>query len=256
MISVITRRYPLVGIVLFPVKVQGPGASAEIAAALDYLNEWGRPDVIIVGRGGGSLEDLWAFNEEVTARAIARSRIPVVSAVGHEIDFTIADFTADLRAPTPSVAGELVVPDREDLLKSIRSLCRAMTTNMLRHATKRSQGLASLTSSYGLRRVEGRLREYMQRLDNLSRMQISATGRHLEAGKTALAGLAGKLDVLSPMNTLKRGYAIARSVPGGGILRDSSCTSPGTRVDVLLARGKLRTVVEEVEPPPRGGREV
>jgi exodeoxyribonuclease VII large subunit len=259
MISVITRRYPLARIVLFPVKVQGPGASAEIAAALDYLNAWGVPDVIIAGRGGGSLEDLWAFNEEETARAIARSRIPVVSAVGHEIDFTIADFAADLRAPTPSVAGELVVPDKADLLKRIRSLCRSITTNMLRHTTRRSQELVSVTSSYGLRRVEGRLREYMQRLDNLTRMQMSSMERRLESGRAALSGLAGKLDVLSPVNTLKRGYSIARTLPGREILRDASRTAPGAKVEVLLARGRLRAVVEEVEaphpdPPPQGGR--
>jgi exodeoxyribonuclease VII large subunit len=247
MISVITRRYPLVEIVLFPVKVQGEGASGEIAAAIDYLNLWGGPDVIIVGRGGGSLEDLWAFNEEATARAIARSRIPVVSAVGHEIDFTIADFTADVRAPTPSVAGELVVPDRADLMARVQRLSRAITTNMLRHLARRSQELLSLFSSYGLKRLEGRLRESMQRTDNLARALLSAVVRRLETRKAALEGFSGKLEVLSPMNTLKRGYSITRSLPDGEILRDSSHVSPGSPVAVVLAKGKLLCTIDDIE---------
>lgn len=247
MISVITRRFPLAEIVLFPVKVQGEGASDEIAAALDYLNSWGGPDCIIVGRGGGSLEDLWAFNEETTARAIARSRIPVVSAVGHEIDFTIADFTADLRAPTPSVAGELVAPDRAELLAKIRRLAKTMATNMLRHGTRRLQALASLSSSYGLRRLEGKIRESMQRLDMLARALVSSWVQRLATRKAALEGLSGKLDVLSPMNTLRRGYSITRKLPGGEILRDSSRVSPGSSVGVVLAKGRLMCTVDNVE---------
>lgn len=247
MISVISRRYPLVSMILAPVRVQGEGAAREIASALEYLNRWGEPDVIIVGRGGGSLEDLWAFNEEITARAIYESRIPVVSAVGHEIDFTIADFSADLRAPTPSAAGELVVPDILELKGRVNGYARSLTAHSSRHLARSAQRLSALSSSYGLRRLEGRLREVMQYLDTLGRGMITNIEKKQSMHGSALCELAGKLNVLSPMNTLKRGYSITRKLPDGDIVRDSRQVKRGSSVGVMLAVGSLRCSVDEVE---------
>ncbi len=252
MISVISRRYPYTRIVLAPVTVQGEGASGEIADALDYLNRWGEPDVIIAGRGGGSLEDLWAFNEEATARAIFRSRIPVVSAVGHEIDFTIADFVADLRAPTPSAAAELVVPDRTALSGRIQALSRSLRSNAGRHLSRNTQMLVRFSSSYGLRKIESRLREMMQYMDTLGRRMATRCENGIIKTRSELSELSGKLDVLSPFHTMRRGYSITRILTTGDIVRDASAVSPDSRVSVTLFRGSLVCLVEEVEV--RGGR--
>jgi len=252
MISVISRRYPIARLVLAPVRVQGEGAKREVAHALEYLNRWGEPDVIIVGRGGGSLEDLWAFNEEETARAIFNSRIPVVSAVGHEIDFTIADFVADLRAPTPSAAGELVVPDFAEIRSRLKVMSRVIRSNVIRNIARCSQRLSSLSSSYGLRRIEGRIRESMQFVDSLARRMTTTVESRVQGVGSQLSELAAKLHILSPERTLKRGYSITRLLPGGEILRDSSPVSPGSQVTVRLAAGGLQCTVDSTHVD-RGG---
>lgn len=208
--TVLARRFPAVDLLLIPVRVQGAGASDEIAEALHEMNRHGRVDVIIVGRGGGSLEDLWAFNEETVARAIAASRVPVVSAVGHEIDFTIADFVADLRAPTPSAAAELVVPDRAELLELIRNYEYTMREEALQLIESHRERIQSLLSSYAFNRPKDMVREYVQKLDELMRVQ-DMKARHLfEQAHRAHESLHKRLAGVNPGSVLQRGYAIVR----------------------------------------------
>jgi exodeoxyribonuclease VII large subunit len=176
--TVLNRRYPAVEVVLLPVRVQGVGASEEIADALADMNRYGEVDLIIVGRGGGSLEDLWAFNEEVVARAIAASRIPVVSAVGHEIDFTIADFVADVRAPTPSAAAEIAVPDRSELLELIRNYEYTMRSAVLQTTSTFQDRVQGLVSSYAFNRPKDMVREFVQRVDEVMRV-LAVTVNHV-----------------------------------------------------------------------------
>ncbi|MEK7263053.1 MAG: exodeoxyribonuclease VII large subunit, partial [Bacteroidota bacterium] len=167
MLNIISRRFPCVEILLAPVRVQGSGAAEEIANALNILNEEENCDVIIVGRGGGSLEDLWAFNEEIVARAIFASKIPVVSAVGHEIDFCISDFVADLRAPTPSAAAELVVPNKNAVANSIQKNCAAMFSVIDEEMRYANEKIQSLIKSYSFKQPFDRIRRNMQRADEL-----------------------------------------------------------------------------------------
>ena len=263
-LNVLTRRFPNLHIVLAPVKVQGEGAAEEIAAAIDALNAFGGFDVLIVGRGGGSLEDLWAFNEEVVARAIARSRAPVISAVGHEIDFTISDFVADLRAPTPSAAAELVVGRKdafEDRLAELGGrLLRACRERVLRarhrlttaersyvfrepgHAVRRyrdrvracEQGLASAGRS--------RVRETRQRLDEASVRMLHGVRMRGQARRQDVARLAAQLKALSPLAVLDRGYSVTRC-PDGSVVREAAALKPGERVLTRVAKGEFESEV-------------
>ncbi len=245
-ISIIGRRYPLAEIVLYPVRVQGEGASTEIAGAIETMNRWGKPDLLIVGRGGGSLEDLWAFNEEVVARAIVNSQLPVVSAVGHEIDFTISDFVADLRAPTPSAAAELVVPDIRRLLSTLTAISDKMRrelTMVLERIVKRFE---FLSSHHGLKRVPSMLEGAMQAIDQnqmtMRRNMVYLLSRM--AGK--LEELCGKLDILSPIATMGRGYSLTYKLPEGIIVRDAGTLRRGDKIRVRLHRGEIKSEVMEV----------
>ncbi len=247
MISIIGRRYPMADIILFPVRVQGEGAAEEIAHAIEAMNRWGVPDVLIVGRGGGSLEDLWAFNEEVVARAISSSVLPVVSAVGHEIDFTISDLVSDIRAPTPSAAGELIVPDSDRLLSNLRMMEMKMRREVeliLERLTRRFQYLAS---SHGLKRVPGMIEEMIQRLDRQHLTMKRDLAELLHGMEQGLADLAGRLDILSPLATLARGYSITYRLPGGGLVRKAAVLSMGDRVGIRFEVGKAECEVLEVE---------
>ena len=237
--SIVRRRFPVAQLILAPVRVQGEGAADEIAGALDSFNRWGQVDVIILGRGGGSLEDLWAFNEEVVARAVFDSKIPVISAVGHEIDFTICDFVADLRAPTPSAAAELVVPDREDLLAGIRQ----MENRLLRGYKNRLNGIAerldALRRSHGLRRPQDRIREYRFRLDDLSRTLFSCADHSLKSKRLVLERFGGILRSLSPDSVLRRGYSITTRMPGGEIITRAALLSGGDAIGIRFADGTV-----------------
>ena len=208
--TVLGRRFPSVELVLLPVRVQGAGASDEIAQAIRDMNRFGKVDVIIVGRGGGSLEDLWAFNEEIVARAIYASEIPIVSAVGHEIDFTIADFVADLRAPTPSAAAEMIVPDRLEILEVIRNyeytIRRALTQRIASHRER----VESLVGSYAFNRPKDMVREFVQRLDELQRTMAGTVAHRMQRASQDIESLKKRLFALSPQGALKRGYAIVR----------------------------------------------
>jgi exodeoxyribonuclease VII large subunit len=245
MLRIIGDRFPDRRVVIRPVKVQGEGAAQEIAAAIVELDRSGAVEVMIVGRGGGSLEDLWAFNEEIVARAIFASTVPVISAVGHEIDFTIADFVADQRAPTPTAAAEMVVPCKADLEEQIVSLQGALlrgTQIKLEMARETLRGLVKRLSDPGRK-----LRENQQRLDELSVDLSRRFQDRLRRLRDQLAHGIGRLDALSPLAVLGRGYSITHKLPEESIVKDAGSLTLGDRLRVTFARGKALCRVEGKE---------
>jgi len=247
-LNISRRRLPSIELILRPVLVQGEGAAEDIARAIAEFNEYGQVDVIIVGRGGGSLEDLWAFNEEVVARAIYASRIPVVSAVGHEVDFTIADFVADLRAPTPSAAAELVVPDRQQLAQTLRAQVLRAYQAVTAQLARGRERLNAVRSSYGFRRPEDIVHQQQQRLDDLTRMLAGAVSHLLALSTQRHQGLTMRLESLGPNAVLARGYAICFKLETGEVVRASEQTAAGEAVGVQLARGRIDAQVTIVRP--------
>ncbi len=246
MLRILSRRYPLVCVRLLPVRVQGIEAPGEIAAAIDYANRWDLADIIITGRGGGSIEDLWAFNEEIVARAIYRSRIPVISAVGHEPDVTISDYVADLRAATPSNAAELAVPDRaalQDRLAGAESDLRSALSRTIRSARQRLEFLAQ---SRPLRNPAASMDDKRQELDHVYKQLVSAMEQRLSHSGAACAQLATALDVMSPLKVLARGYAIVTDEHRGAV-RSVSQTEPGRRLKVTMTDGDLDVTVNAVD---------
>lgn len=244
-LNVLRRRSAGVQVVLRSVRVQGEGAAAEIAQAITELNQDGHADVLIVGRGGGSKEDLWAFNEEIVARAICASRIPVISAVGHEIDVTIADYVADLRAPTPSAAAELVVRHRLELERHLDQLILRLGEKIktrLALLKSRVEGLERrLKSPQDLLRHQTRtLRQLELRLQNAIRML-------LEQRRLQLTGVTGRLEALSPLRVLARGYAIATKAPSWVALHDVADIRIGEAFHLQLEHGALIAEVKEIE---------
>ena len=244
-LNIIERRFSTVHVVLYPVRVQGEGAADEIVEGIDYFSASRSADVVIVGRGGGSIEDLWAFNEERVARAIHSSQVPVISAVGHEIDFTIADFVADCRAPTPSAAAELVVAESERLARDISSFGERIALSMQARLRLARERVDAARGRYGFRLVEDRIRQQLQRVDELGDRLGQAVGHLVELEGNRLEGLQGKLNELSPLGVLSRGYSLALKLPGRELLRDAAAVEPGDRVQVRLARGEFRARVEE-----------
>ena len=244
MLRILNARWPMSEVVLLPVRVQGAEAPAEIAGALRYANKWKVADLIITGRGGGSIEDLWAFNDERVARAIYASDLPVISAVGHEPDVTISDFVADARASTPSNAAEIAVPDQQELRRRLNVL----QTRMEQSEQKRVKLLAERYEKLAHSRV---LRDPMAFIDD-KRLLLDYTQRKLSAlaqAQTAqraqrFAALAAKLDALSPLKVLGRGYAVARN-ENGTILRAAEEASVGEKIEVLLGQGSLMCTVDE-----------
>jgi len=252
MLNVIGRRFPGVEIVLAPVRVQGDGAREEISAAIRDLNLlnagrlMGAPkteiDVMIVGRGGGSLEDLWAFNEEIVARAIYASEIPVISAVGHEIDFTIADFVADLRALTPSEAGEKVVPRKDQLLAALEVRRSALVNAVRNRLLLARRQLDAFARSYAFRQPLERVRREEQRLDDISARIFSAAMAAVSATKEKLAGVAGRLDNLSPLKVLSRGYSV--TTKNGKALKNAADVSAGDEIETRVHKGNIKSTVQ------------
>jgi exodeoxyribonuclease VII large subunit len=245
-LTVIDRRFANVHILIYPVKVQGEDAKNEIAAAVRYLNAH-HPDldVLLVGRGGGSIEDLWAFNEEIVARAIADSDIPVISCVGHEIDFTIADFVADLRAPTPSAAAELVVKNKMEIRASIDGLYARLQQNVLSSINFLSEKLNGLRRSNALSRPGEFFEKHSQNLDDLMDRSGRALASHLERNQNLLNLAAGRLEALSPLAVLSRGYSIAWLEPEQQILKSASQAAQGDSILLRLHEGKIRATIQE-----------
>lgn len=245
-LNIARRRFSNVEIIINPVKVQGESAKEEIANAVREFNELNNADVIIVTRGGGSLEDLWPFNEEVVARAIYDSRIPVISAVGHEIDYTISDFVADFRAPTPSAAAELVIPRKEDLVNAINTSITRLKNALMGKIDVLRHRLENLSGSYILRQPLNLVIQYEQRIDDLQRGLNIRVDHIFKMRHENFKSLAGKLEVLSPLAILNRGYSITTKIPGGAILKDIEILKMGDTVETRLGKGKFRSRVEEI----------
>jgi len=248
MIKIIHKRFPSVRIIVNPVRVQGEGAAEEIAQAIEEFNEFAKIDVMIVGRGGGSLEDLWAFNEERVARAIYASEIPIISAVGHQVDFTISDFVADLRAPTPSAAAQMVVKDKENLLKEIKSIAQRLISYQTSLIEYSKQRLKSAQQSYGFRRPLDLITQRWQRVDEFTRQLRDKIKNYFEFRKNDLSLRAEKLETLSPHAVLKRGYSITRKLPELEIIKDASLLKKEDRLEVKFFKGKVKSKVEQIDP--------
>lgn len=246
LITVARRRYPNINLLLAPALVQGEDAPRSLIQALERLSRVPGVDVIIIGRGGGSLEELWAFNDEALARAIAACPVPVVSAVGHETDFTIADFVADLRAPTPSAAAELVVPAKSELRGQVRSAGERLAAAMRLQLKRQRSRLEAWASRPALRRPLDRLFQHRQRLDELTRRLGTAAGSRVQRQRARLADLAGRLDALSPLGVLARGYAIVQD-ESGRVVRAAGEVAVGDLVRVRLYQGRLTARVQGAE---------
>lgn len=247
MIHILHRRMPSVEIILNPVKVQGDGAAREIAQAITDFNQFQNVDVIIIGRGGGSLEDLWAFNEEIVARAIYASEIPIISAVGHEIDFTIADLVADLRAPTPSAAAELVVRDRRELLTQIKNLTQSLIEYQLSQIEEAKLRVKTAVESYGMKKPWDILTQKGQRIDELVKNMGWLVNQNLKNTKQNLATVMGKLNALSPLSILERGYSVCYKLPDLKLVKDVNRLKLKDSVEVRLLKGKFKGKVEKIE---------
>ena len=245
MIRILGRRWPLASVLVCPVRVQGEGAAEEIAAMLELVDAAGLADVIITGRGGGSLEDLWAFNEEIVARAIYRCKTPVISAVGHEPDVTIADFAADVRAATPSNGAELAVCDRAELRALLEQQARRMEKAQERRLELLRQRLRRLSERPVLRSPEGSLQQKELLLELLRQRLERAAAAAVEKRQRQFAALSGRLDALSPLKVLARGYAVATRQ--GQVLHSVEQLSPGEEIRLRLADGTAFCAVERIE---------
>ncbi len=242
-LNVVRRRFSNIDVLISPAAVQGDGAPAEIVSAIEKLNLIGNMDVIVITRGGGSMEDLWAFNEEIVARAIYASQIPIISAIGHEVDFTIADFVADLRAPTPSAAAEMLVESKKTHEYRISSI-RLRLVNAMRSliAGKNARLTAELRAMPDPIR---RIRELGQRVDDMSSLTANQMRSNLALAKTRFENAAGRLAALNPLATLNRGYSIVTKLPGKKMLTDASKVAPGDRLNARLRRGHVLCEVLE-----------
>ncbi|MDO8535888.1 MAG: exodeoxyribonuclease VII large subunit [Candidatus Omnitrophota bacterium] len=245
-LNIARRRFANIEIIINPVKVQGIDAKDEIAAAVKQFNELKNIDVMIVGRGGGSLEDLWPFNEEVVARAIFASKIPVISAVGHEVDYTISDFVADFRAPTPSAAAELVIPRKEDLINLINTARDRLNNAMLGGLDALRERLDNLKESYVLRQPLNYIIQQEQRIDDLVKDISLRIGHVVDMSSEKFGSLTSKLEALSPLSILNRGYSITKRLPEGSVLKDAGMLKSGDLVETRLGSGKFKSRVEEI----------
>ena len=251
-LRILRKRYPLAQVKLLPVRVQGAEAPDEIAAAIRYANAHHLADLLIVGRGGGSLEDLWAFNDERVAYAIYESEIPIVSAVGHEPDVTIADYVADLRAATPSNGAELAVPDQDALLQNLDALNVAMAAALSRQLKLAAQRLDALAASPALRSPTAYLERKEKDLRLLKNRMISAQERMISASNARFVSCVAKLDAMSPLKVLSRGYAMAQT-ENGELLRSIHQVNPGNSILVNISDGTITASVlntKEMEHEP------
>ena len=245
-IRVLRKRWPLAKVLLLPVRVQGVEAPPEIAGAIRYASRHGLADVLIAGRGGGSMEDLWAFNDERVARAIYDCEIPVISAVGHEPDVTIADYVADLRAATPSNAAELAAPDSAELREAIASAGARLYQAVTKQIKSRRTALDDLASRRVMQSPTGFIDQRRLELDAVRLRLDAATERRISACRAQYAALAAKLDAMSPLKVLARGYSIALNGEGRA-LRGASELAAGDKIRLLLARGEAECTVDSVK---------
>jgi exodeoxyribonuclease VII large subunit len=244
-LNVTKRRFSNIEIIINPVRVQGEEAKHEIENALDIFNKLKNVDVIILGRGGGSLEDLWPFNEEIVARAIYRSKIPVISAVGHEVDWTISDFVSDFRAPTPSAAAELVIPQKEDLINIINSIVERLKNALISKVSIMEEKLNSLKDMYVLREPFNAILQYEQEVDSLLQDLDLKMKFSIKMKKENFNSIVGKLNVLSPLNSLKRGYSIT-SIESGKIIKDTKNIKTKDIITTRLSMGEIKSTVKSI----------
>lgn len=251
-LTVIDRRFANVEILIYPARVQGEEAKYEIAEGIEYLNEhYPELEVLLVGRGGGSYQDLWAFNEELVARAIYNSKIPVISCVGHETDFTIADFTADLRAPTPSAAAELVVGSKAELVDKLKVSEKRLSAAAAALIDSHEDRLGYIAGAKVLQKPDGLLEVKAQRLDELAgALNETLTGKISDA-TMAFTHRVDKLQLLSPLNVLSRGYSICRKGRASEVLRDSADVKTGDNVSIKLHRGSFDAIAGDVFGPEK-----
>jgi exodeoxyribonuclease VII large subunit len=243
-LNVLDRRYPLAEMLLSPTQVQGDAAPPQIVAAIEALNARSDIDVIIIARGGGSLEDLWAFNDERVARAVAGSRIPTVCGVGHETDFSLADFAADVRAPTPSAAAELVAPDRAELRAYVAGLSAALSAALRREIEERRWMLAEQVRALKHLSPQAQLAQARQRVDDLLSRAETAMHHNLILNGERLAGLSGRLTSASPLGTLERGYAIVRQRETGAVVQSVEQIASGDALGIRVADGEFEAEVQ------------
>ena len=245
-LNILERRFESAHVLIYPVAVQGAGAAEGIAAAIDDFNALENADVLIVGRGGGSLEDLWAFNEEVVARSIFNSRIPVISAVGHEVDFTIADFVADLRAPTPSAAAELVLPLKEELVERIQELRLRSLQAMNGILKNLKQELRVLRENRSLRDPLALFEIQFQKLDELKKNLGTLLGNFISFKKEKVYAFIGKLEALGPLATLKRGFSVSLKLPEEKVITSIKKMKVGDFLKTKLCDGFLTSQIKEI----------
>ena len=246
MLRILRKRYPLTKVRLLPVRVQGVEAPGEIVAAIRYANHHKLADLLIVGRGGGSIEDLWAFNDERVAYAIYESQIPVISAVGHEPDVTISDFVADLRAATPSNAAELAVPDQESLRQTLDSMLESMAFSLQRQLKGARQHLNTLASSSALQSPDAYLRQRREMLSATTNRLIAAQSHGIAVKKQRFVALTSKLDAMSPLKVLTRGYAMTQR-EDGSLLKSVKSVSVGESILVSLQDGVVTAQVSDIK---------
>lgn len=246
MLRILRKRYPLTKALLLPVRVQGAEAPGEIAIAIKYANKYKLCDVLIVGRGGGSLEDLWAFNEEIVARAIYDSKIPVISAVGHEPDVTISDFVADLRAATPSNAAELVVPDQDNIRQNLDGICAAMVSSLNRQIVNARKHLNLLASSGPLQGPSAYIEQRRKNLLMIRNRLLQAQERVIGNNKRKYIENTAKLDAMSPLKVLTRGYSMT-TTDKGAVVKSVDQVEIGQTIQIALADGRLRTTVMDIK---------
>ena len=242
MLRILRKRYPLTQVKLLPVRVQGAEAPGEIAAAIRYANYYKLADLLIVGRGGGSIEDLWAFNDERVAQAIYESEIPVISAVGHEPDVTISDYVADLRAATPSNAAELAVPDQDALLQNLDGMAAAMATALSRQIKAAKQHLDALSQSPALRSPTGYIEQREKGLELLKNRLVAAENQNIQRNNQRYIAAVSKLDAMSPLKVLTRGYSMVQN-EDGEVVRSAEQVELGERITIALSSGQLAATV-------------
>ena len=246
MLRILRKRYPLSKVRLLPVRVQGAEAPGEIAAAIRSANYWKLADLLIVGRGGGSIEDLWAFNDERVAYAIYESQIPVISAVGHEPDVTISDFVADLRAATPSNAAELAVPDQDTLRQNLDAMTSVMASALTRQIRSAQKHLDVLSGSSALKSPDGYLQQREKGLELLKNRLVAAQNQNITRKNQQYIAAVSKLDAMSPLKVLSRGYAMAQN-QNGEVLRSVKQVELGERISISMSDGRISATVMNKE---------
>lgn len=246
MLRILRKRYPLSKVRLLPVRVQGVEAPGEIAAAIGYANHYRLADLLIVGRGGGSIEDLWAFNDELVAYAVYHSEIPVISAVGHEPDVTISDYVADLRAATPSNAAELAVPDQDALRQNLDAMSNAMVSSLSRQVKAARQHLKVLSASQALRSPTGYLEQRSQSVELLKNRLVAAQNQNITRARQRFIAQISKLEAMSPLKVLTRGYSMAQT-QRGEVVRSINQVELGERIRIRLSDGTISATVMNKE---------